>query len=155
MSILGCQDENFGRSLHYRKNTEEPNLQSLQLEKESPQSSKYYKCTLKKGEFLEFERALCKSHTMRRYGMRLLKVSDGKLLSQPGFVDLLKSKLREKITKIKLSRQQLYNADKTGLLWQLLPEKNERFVERKDCTRNENGKAADNLSWMCKYYSLV
>lgn len=58
-----------------------------------------------------------------RYGVRFLKISGEKLSSQPELVDPFKEKLRKVIQEYDLNEHQLYNADETGLYWQLLPDK--------------------------------
>lgn len=59
----------------------------------------------------------------KRYGIRLLKITGEKLSSQPHLVDPFKLKLKEKIEEMGLCKDQLYNADESGLFWKLLPEK--------------------------------
>lgn len=59
----------------------------------------------------------------KRYGIRLLKITGEKLSSQPELVDPFKKKLKEKIEEMQLSKDQLYNADESGLFWKILPQK--------------------------------
>nr|XP_022917821.1 jerky protein homolog-like [Onthophagus taurus] len=58
-----------------------------------------------------------------RYGIRFLKITGEKLSSQPELVDPFKQKLYRITQELNLSHQQIYNADETGLIWKLLPEK--------------------------------
>lgn len=58
-----------------------------------------------------------------RYGVRLLKITGEKLSSQPELINPFKVKLRRVIEEYDLNEHQLYNADETGLYWQLLPDK--------------------------------
>lgn len=58
-----------------------------------------------------------------RYGIRFLKVTGEKLSAQPELVDPFKEKLMQVIEEFSLTQHQLYNADETGLYWQLLPDK--------------------------------
>lgn len=57
----------------------------------------------------------------KRYGVRLLKITGEKLSSQPQLVDPFKQKLKEKIKEMDLCKDQIYNADESGLFWKLLP----------------------------------
>ncbi|KAK9880168.1 hypothetical protein WA026_010040 [Henosepilachna vigintioctopunctata] len=58
-----------------------------------------------------------------RFGIRFLKITGEKLSSQPELVDPFKQRLMQLIQELNLNENQLYNADETGLFWQLLPEK--------------------------------
>lgn len=58
-----------------------------------------------------------------RWGIRLLTISGEKLSACPGLVAPFKERLGEKIRNEELTKDQLYNADESGLFWQLLPEK--------------------------------
>ncbi|XP_030766438.1 jerky protein homolog [Sitophilus oryzae] len=62
-------------------------------------------------------------HFKQRHGVRLLKISGEKLSSQPELIDPFKARLRRVIQEHNLNEHQLYNADETGLYWQLLPDK--------------------------------
>lgn len=58
-----------------------------------------------------------------RYGVRFLKITGEKLSSQPELINPFKAKLTKVIQEYDLNEHQLYNADETGLYWQLLPDK--------------------------------
>lgn len=58
-----------------------------------------------------------------RYGVKFLKITGEKLSSQPELINPFKEKLKMVIEKYELNEHQLYNADETGLYWQLLPDK--------------------------------
>lgn len=58
-----------------------------------------------------------------RFGIRLLKVSGEKLSSDTRAVEPFKHKLSNIIYELKLCKDQIYNADETGLFWKMLPEK--------------------------------
>lgn len=59
----------------------------------------------------------------KRYGIRHLKISGEKLSSNAVAVDPFKKILKQKIDELGISRDQIYNADETGLFWKLLPDK--------------------------------
>lgn len=59
----------------------------------------------------------------RRYGIKFLKIAGEKLSSQPELIAPFKEKLLQKLTKLELSSEQIYNADESGLYWKLLPDK--------------------------------
>lgn len=65
--------------------------------------------------------------------MRFLKITGEKLSSQPvdPTIDPFKANLRKVIEKYYLNVYQLYNADETGLYWQLLPDKTSIFLAEK------------------------
>ncbi|XP_018569629.2 jerky protein homolog-like [Anoplophora glabripennis] len=58
-----------------------------------------------------------------RQGVRFLKITGEKLSSNPEFVYPFKEKFKEIIREHGLNSNQLYNANETGLYWQLLPDK--------------------------------
>lgn len=58
----------------------------------------------------------------QRFVVRLLIISGEKLSSQQEFV-AFKIKLQQKITKLVLLPQQIYNADKTGSFYKMLPKR--------------------------------
>lgn len=68
----------------------------------------------------------------RRFGIRYLKISGEKLSSQPELVDPFKRNLQVTISNLQLSKDQIYNADETGLYWKLLPGKT--YVAREEKT---------------------
>ncbi|XP_066259645.1 jerky protein homolog-like [Euwallacea similis] len=58
-----------------------------------------------------------------RRGIRFLKITGEKLSSNPDVVDPFKENLKRMIEEHELNCHQIYNADETGLYWQLLPDK--------------------------------
>lgn len=58
-----------------------------------------------------------------RFGIRFIKISGEKLSSQPELVQPFKDLLAAKIGELELSKDQIYNADESGLFYKLLPEK--------------------------------
>lgn len=83
----------------------------------------------------------------RRYGIRLLKVTGEKLSSQPELVDPFKIKLKEKIDEMQLSKDQLYNADESGLYWKLLPEKS--YVSASEKTAPGTKTEKQRITFLC------
>lgn len=75
-----------------------------------------------------------------RYGVRLLKVCGEKLSSQPELVQPFKRKLENKIHELNLCDHQLYNADETGLYWQLLPDKTYVSLDEKSAPGMKSAK---------------
>ncbi|XP_066258000.1 jerky protein homolog-like [Euwallacea similis] len=59
----------------------------------------------------------------KRFGIRFLRISGEKLSSQPELIDPFKKQLKNKMQKLGITLDQLYNADETGLYWKLLPDK--------------------------------
>jgi hypothetical protein len=59
----------------------------------------------------------------RRFGVRFLKTSGEKLSAAHQDVHPFKTQLQEKIKEFKLTNDQIYNADESGLFWKLLPDK--------------------------------
>lgn len=58
-----------------------------------------------------------------RHGIRFLKITGEKLSSNPELVDPFKEKFMHVMQEHDLNSNQIYNADETGLYWQLLPDK--------------------------------
>lgn len=58
-----------------------------------------------------------------RFGVRLLKVSGKKLSSDTEAVELFKHKLSNIIYELKLCNAQIYNADESGLIGKMFPER--------------------------------
>lgn len=67
----------------------------------------------------------------KRYGIRFLKITGEKLSAQPESVDPFLKKLLDTIQEFGLNEQQIYNADETGLYWQLLPDKTYVSIKEK------------------------
>lgn len=59
----------------------------------------------------------------RRFGIRHLTISGEKASAKVKLVDPFKKKLNNHIKELGLKREQLYNADETGLFWRMLPNK--------------------------------
>jgi hypothetical protein len=59
----------------------------------------------------------------KRFGIRSLKISGEKLSSNIEAVEPFKNVLQQKIEKMGLSKDQIYNADETGLFWKCRPDK--------------------------------
>ena len=59
----------------------------------------------------------------KRYGIRRLKICGEKLSAEEVSVEPFKILLKEKMSSMNLTHDQLYNADETGLFWRLLPDK--------------------------------
>lgn len=59
----------------------------------------------------------------KRHGIRRLKICGEKLSNKTGAVNPFLQKLNEKIADLGLEREQIYNADESGLFWKLLPDK--------------------------------
>ncbi|XP_050293901.1 jerky protein homolog-like [Anthonomus grandis grandis] len=68
----------------------------------------------------------------KRFGIRFLTISGEKLSSEPELVGPFKRTLRLKINQLQLTKEQIYNADETGLYWKLLPGKT--YVAREEKT---------------------
>lgn len=58
-----------------------------------------------------------------RFGVRLLAISGEKLSSNKDAVLPFKQKLKKTMADFGISRQQLYNADESGLFWRMIPSK--------------------------------
>ncbi|XP_031334645.1 jerky protein homolog-like [Photinus pyralis] len=58
-----------------------------------------------------------------RHGVRFLKITGERLSSNPEVVDPFKQKFIQMMEEHSLNSNQIYNADETGLYWQLLPDK--------------------------------
>ncbi|XP_066139195.1 jerky protein homolog-like [Euwallacea fornicatus] len=59
----------------------------------------------------------------KHYGIRFLKIARENLSSQPELIAPCKQKLSEKIAKLQLGLEQIFNANESGLYWKLLPDK--------------------------------
>lgn len=59
----------------------------------------------------------------KRHGIRLLKISGEKLSNKTHLVDPFVEKFKKTIEELGLTRNQIYNADESGLFFRLLPDK--------------------------------
>ena len=97
------------------------------------------------------------------YGIRQLDVAGEKLSADTTAIESFRSALKVKVEELGLTREQIYNADESGLLWRGLPDKTLAHKDEKSAPGHKKAKErmyryvifAVNVTGIHKLHSLI